>query len=215
MERNRSRNLDKAPPRIEGTNMIDEMQKVGLNTRNTQDSKIWTQAEESKGQIETNTLLENYQQEKQNRIALQEKQHQTIASYNQKVSELEEAIQKQKIVNMDANKQALAKINNQQEELKSLQMLYNNACHEKERLFQKTQALIKSQEKLEQGLQNKEMEMENHILHNEISTQEIKNLKRQVKDLSEMEIEYITNQEEFRKEIADLESSLGSQQHNN
>ena len=96
MERNRSRNLDKAPPRIEGTNMIDEMQKVGLNTRNTQDSKTWTQAEESKGQTETNTLLENYQQEKQNRIALQEKQHQTIASYNQKISKLEELYKKKR-----------------------------------------------------------------------------------------------------------------------
>ena len=58
------------------------------------------------------------------------------------------------------------------------------------------------------------MEIENHNLQNEINTQKIKDLNRQVKDLNKMEKECMTNQEEYSKIIADLESSLGSQQHN-
>ena len=45
-----------------------------------------------------------------------------VAAYNQKVSELEKTIEKQNIANLEASKQALSRINYQQEKLESLQM---------------------------------------------------------------------------------------------
>ena len=39
VERNRTTNLAKLPPRLEGTTMIDELQKVGFNTRTNQEEK--------------------------------------------------------------------------------------------------------------------------------------------------------------------------------
>ena len=110
--------------------MIDELQKVGFNTRTNQEEKTWTQDEELRIQMEMKSLMESHKQkEKEVRNELQAKQNQTVTFYNQKVGDLEEAIQRQKQANEEANKQALMKIDKQQEEIKTLQKSYNIISH--------------------------------------------------------------------------------------
>ena len=86
--------------------------------------------------------------------------------------------------------------------------------HEKDRQQQKIQAIITSKDELEHMLQNKDMEIECHNQKHEINTHKIKELQKQVQDLTDLENEYVSNQEEYRQEIEDLKNSLNSQQHN-
>ena len=48
----------------------------------------------------------------------------------------------------------------------------------------------------------------------EINTHKIKELQKQVQDLTDLENEYVSTQEEYRHEIEDLKNSLNSQNHN-
>ena len=102
----------------------------------------------------------------------------------------------------------------QQEEIKTLQRSYNIISHEKDRQQQKIQAIITSKDELEHELQNKDMEIECHNQQHEINTHKIKELQKQVQDLTDLENEYVSNQEDYRQEIEDLKNSLNSQQHN-
>ena len=75
------------------------------------------------------------------------------------------------------------------------------------------QAIITSKDELKNMLQNKGMEIECHIQKHEINTQKIKELQKQVQDLTDLENEYVSTQEEYRQEIEDLKNSLNSQNH--
>ena len=127
---------------------------------------------------------------------------------------LEEAVNRQKQANEEANKRALLKINMQQHEIKILQREYNIINNEKDRQQQKMQAIITSRDELENMLQNKDMEIECHIQKHEINTHKIKELQKQVQNLTDLENEYVSTQEEYRQEIEDLKNSLNSQNHN-
>ena len=58
------------------------------------------------------------------------------------------------------------------------------------------------------------MEIECHNQQHEINTHKIKELQKQVQDLTDLENEYVSTQEEYRQEIEDLKNSLNSQNHN-
>ena len=91
---------------------------------------------------------------------------------------LEEAVNRQKQANEEANKRALLKINMQQDEINILQREYNIINQEKERQQHKIQAIITSKDELENMLQNKDMEIECHIQKHEINTHKIKELQK-------------------------------------
>ena len=143
-----------------------------------------------------------------------QKEQEIRTFYNKKMENLEEAVNRQKQANEEANKRALLKINMQQDEIKILQREYNIINHEKDRQQQKIQAIITSKDELENMLQNKDMEIECHIQKHDINTHKIKELQKQVQDLTDLENEYVSTQEEYRHEIEDLKNSLNSQNHN-
>ena len=148
--------------------MINELQKVGFKTMTNQEEKTWTQDEELRIQMEIKSLKESQKQKEQ------EVRNELQTFYNQKLGNLEEAINRQKQANEEANKQALVKIDKQQEEIKTLQKSYNIINYEKERQQQKIQAIIISKDELEHELQNKDMEIECHNQQHEINTHKIK-----------------------------------------
>ena len=57
---------------------------------------------------------------------------------------------------------------------------------------QKTQALLKSQEALDDQLEQKEIENKNLNQQDKIKTEQLKELSKQIKELKEMEQEYTT-----------------------
>ena len=81
--------------------------------------------------MEIKSLKESQKQKEQ------EVRNELQTFYNQKVGDLEEAINRQKQANEEANKRALIKIDMQQEEIKTLQRSYNMINHEKDRQQQR------------------------------------------------------------------------------